>query len=205
MRIDNKNGYAYLTSSSNGGIIILNTTTGDSRFVLGKSSSVKSDPNYKFSPLGKELVKGDGSILKVNSDGIALTPDLYYLYYKPLTDDKLYRIKTELLRNFSIADVDLDKYVEKLGAFITTDGMIFDKHGTLYLGDLEKNSIVKITPDLKMQTLVQDDQRLRWPDSYSISSDGYLYITCSQIQFMPWFHQNQNKTTYPYQIFRLKI
>jgi len=205
IRIDNKNGFAYLTSSSNGGIVVLNTKNGASRFVLGQSPTVKSDANYKFSPLGKALLKGDGTALKVNADGIALTPDLAYLYYKPLTDNKLYRVKTELLRDFTTTDENVDKSVEKLGDFVTTDGMIFDKNGNLYVGDLEKNSIVKITPDLKMQTLVQDDERLKWPDSYSISSDGYLYISCSQIQYMPWFHQNQNKTSYPYQIFRLKI
>lgn len=205
IRIDNKNGFAYLTSSSNGGIVVLNTKTGDSRFILGNSPSVKSDPHYKFSALGKEVIKGDGTALKVNSDGIALTPDLAFLYYKPLTDNKLYRIKTGLLRDFTTTDENLNKSVEKLGNFVTTDGMIFDKNGNLYVGDLEKNSIVKITPDLKMQTLVQDDERLRWPDSYSISSEGYLYVSCSQIQYMPWFHQNQNKTTYPYRIYRLKI
>jgi streptogramin lyase len=29
---------------------------------------------------------------KFNSDGIALTPDGQWLYFKPLSDDKLYRI-----------------------------------------------------------------------------------------------------------------
>lgn len=205
IRIDNKSGFAYLTSSSEGGIIVLNIKTGDSRFLLGRSPSVKSDPGYKFSPLGRELLKGDGSPLKVNSDGIALNDDRTYLYFKPLTDNKLYRIKTELLRDFKITEEKLSQSVEKVGAFVTTDGMIFDKKGNLYFGDLEKNSIVRISPDLQMETLVRDDERLRWPDSYSISGDGYLYISCSQIQYMPWFHKDQNKTAYPYHIYRLKI
>lgn len=49
--------------------------------------------------------------------------------------------------------------------------MIFDQAGNLYLGDLQKSSIVKISPELKMSTLIQDD-RLIWPDSYSVSKDG---------------------------------
>lgn len=61
------------------------------------------------------------------------------------------------------------------------------------MGDLEKNSIVKITPDLKMQTIVKDDEKLIWPDSYSISDDGYLYISNSQIQLMPWFHNGKEQ------------
>lgn len=205
IRVDNENGFAYLTNSNTGGIVVLNINTGDSRLVLANSPSVKSDPNYHFSPLGTELKKGDGSLLKVNSDGIALTPDNQYLYYKPLTDNRLYRIKTDLLRDFKASEAVLNKSVEDLGKFITTDGMIFDKKGNLYLGDLEKNSIVKITPDLKMQTIVEDDEKLIWPDSYSISDDGYLYISNSQIQLMPWFHNGKEQFKKPFKVFRIKI
>ncbi|WP_312900008.1 L-dopachrome tautomerase-related protein [Chryseobacterium taichungense] len=205
IRVDNENGFAYLTNSNTGGIVVLNINTGASRLVLTNSPSVKSDPNYHFSPLGTELKKGDGSLLKVNSDGIALTPDNQYLYYKPLTDNRLYRIKTDLLRDFKTNEAVLNKSVEDLGKFITTDGMIFDKNGNLYLGDLEKNSIVKITPDLKMHTIVKDDEKLIWPDSYSISDDGYLYISNSQIQLMPWFHDGKEQFKKPFKVFRIKI
>lgn len=205
IRIDNKNGFAYLTSSSNGGIVVLNTTSGESRFVLHESSSVKSDPAYRFSFHGKELKKADGSIPKINSDGIALSPDKAWLYYKPLTDDKLYRIKTELLRDFTTPYKVILESVQDLGHFVTTDGMEFDDKGNLYFGDIEKSSIVKITPDLKMHTLVTDTEKLIWPDSYSISKDGYLYVSVSQIQLMPWFNNNVNKTKKHYSILRLKI
>ncbi|MBO9690504.1 L-dopachrome tautomerase-related protein [Chryseobacterium sp.] len=205
IRIDNQNGFAYLTNSNTGGIVVLNIKNGESRLVLANSPSVQSDPNYHFAPLGTELRKDDGSLLKVNSDGIALTPDNQYLYYKPLTDNRLYRIKTELLRNFGTTEEILNKSVEDVGKFITTDGMIFDKKGNLYLGDLEKNSIVKITPDLKMHTIVKDDEKLIWPDSYSISDDGYLYISNSQIQLMPWFHKGKEEFKRPFKVFRIKI
>ncbi|MGD1318511.1 L-dopachrome tautomerase-related protein [Chryseobacterium sp. 2R14A] len=205
IRVDNENGFAYLSNSNTGGIVVLNINTGESRLVLVNSPSVKSDPNYHFSPLGTELKKGDGSLLKVNSDGIALTPDNQYVYYKPLTDNRLYRIKTDLLRDFKTTEAVLNKSVEDLGKFITTDGMIFDKKGNLYLGDLEKNSIVKITLDLKMQTIVKDDEKLAWPDSYSISDDGYLYISNSQIQLMPWFHDGKERFKKPFKVFRIKI
>ncbi|WP_433780409.1 L-dopachrome tautomerase-related protein [Flavobacterium anhuiense] len=205
IRIDTVNGFAYITNSNTGGIIILNTKTGSSRFVLGDSPAVKSDPDYHFSPLGKELLKGDGTPLKVNSDGIALTPDNKWLYFKALTDDNLYRIKTEMLREFDISDEILNKNVENLGKFTTTDGMIFDKKGNLYFGDLEKNSIVKITPDLKMQTIVQNDNELIWPDSYSISEDGYLFVSVSQIQNSPWFHQGKELFKKPFKVVKIKI
>ena len=35
-------------------------------------------------------------------------------------------------------------------------------------------------------TLVQDD-RLRWPDTFSEGPDGTIYVTSSRIQDMSWF------------------
>lgn len=205
IRVDNHNGYAYMTDSSSGGIVILNIVSGESRYVLEQNPAVLSDKNYKFSPLGNELTTADGEPLKVNSDGIALSPNREWLYFKPLTDAKLYRIPTSVLRDFKMPKNTIAESVEDLGIFTTTDGMVFDSNGNLYFGDLEKSSIIKITPDLKIQELVRDEDQLIWPDSYSISKDGYLYITASQIQYMPWFHQGENKTELPYKILKLKL
>lgn len=205
IRVDNANGFAYLTSSSNGGIVILELASGESRFLLGQSASVHSDTSYHFSPLGTELKTADGQPLKVNSDGIALSPDNAWLYYKPLTDDRLYRIKTSLLRDKKSSEQQLEAAVEDLGRFVTSDGMIFDNLGNLYLGDLERSSIIKVGTDLKMTVLIKDELNLRWPDSYSINEDGYLYITASQIQFMPWFHNNEDQFKRPFKVFRLKL
>lgn len=205
IRVDNKNGFAYMSNSSTGGIVVLNLKSGVSRLVLAKSSSVKSDPSYTFSPLGTELKSADGKPLKINSDGIALTPDRNYIYYKPLSDNRLYRLKTDLLRDFKTPEKSLENAVENLGKFTTTDGMIFDKMGNLYLGDIEKSSIVKITPDLKMQTIIQDKEKLIWPDSYSISPDGYLYISTSQIQYSPMTNAGKDRFKKPFSIYRIKI
>lgn len=205
IRVDNQNGFAYLTDSSAGGLVVLNIASGESRYVLARAPAVLSDRSYTFSPLGEELTTSDGQPLKVNSDGIALSPNREWLYFKPLTDNKLYRIATSLLRDFETPKNTVEEGVQDLGTFTTTDGMIFDRKGNLYFGDLENNGIIKITPNLQMQQLVQDDDQLIWPDSYSISEDGYLYITASQIQLMPWFHQGENKTKLPYKVLRLKL
>lgn len=202
VRIDTGKNVAYLTESKAGGIIVVDLATGKMRRVLSTSPSVKSDPAFKFIIDGHELMK-DGKPAKFNSDGIALTPDGKWLYYKPLTDDKLYRISTDYLRDWKMDESTLVSKVEDLGHFTTTDGMIFDKNGTLYLGDLLNSSIIAIDKDLKMKTIVHD-ARLIWPDSYSIA-DGYLYISCSQIQKQPEYNEGINKRTSPYTVYRLKL
>ena len=123
---------------------------------------------------------------------------------KPLTDDKLYKIKTADLRNAKLTDADLVKAVVDLGHVSITDGMEFDKKGNLYFGDMEHDTILKITPDLK-KTVLLEDPRLIWPDSYAVSRDGYLYISTSQVQTAPPFNNGADTRTLPYGLFRLKI
>ena len=202
VRVDVSKNFAYLSESKGGGIIVVNLASGEMRRVLSTHYSVKSDPNYKFIIDGRELMK-DGKPVKMNSDGIALSPDGNWIYYKPLTDDKLYRIKTEFLRSFSMSDTELGSKVEDLGHFSTTDGMIFDAAGNLYLGDLQNYRILKIDQNHKMTTLIKDE-RLIWPDSYSIA-DGYLYISCSQIQKQPEYNNGVNKRNSPYTVYRMKL
>jgi sugar lactone lactonase YvrE len=203
VRIDNTRQYAYLTNSSEGGIIIVNLATGKAKQVLQDHYSTKSDPAFTFIIDGHELMK-NGQPVKINSAGIALTPNGDWLYYKPLTDDKLYRIRTEHLRNDTMSSTTLSENVEDLGHFYPTDGMIFDAKGNLYLGDMRTNSVKRVSPDLKVLNLITDD-RLLWPDSYSISDDGYLYISCSQIHKQPEYNNGVNKRTTPYSIYKLKV
>lgn len=202
VRVDVSRNFAYITDSKTGGIVVVNLATGQSREVLKKHPSTLSDPSFKFVIDGRELTK-EGKPVKINSDGIALTPDGAWLYYKPLTDDKLYRIATEHLRNWSLADTALGQKVEDLGRFNTTDGMIFDKAGNLYMGDLQNYSIVRLDKNHQKTVLVKDE-RLIWPDSYAIA-DGYLYISCSQINKQPDYNNGINKRTSPYTIYRLKL
>ena len=123
--------------------------------------SYSSMPDFKFIIDGRELMK-DGKPVKFNSDGIALTPDGDWLYYKPLTDDKFYRIKTEFLRDVNMSDTMINSKVEDLGHFASTDGMIFDKAGNLYLVDLQNYRIIKIAKDLKTVDLAGQLFHCRW-------------------------------------------
>ncbi|KQM77976.1 hypothetical protein ASE74_16065 [Pedobacter sp. Leaf216] len=203
IRVDNAAGYAYITSSSNGAIIILNIKTGNSRSVLTGSSYTMSDKGYAFKINGQEWVNEKGPV-KINADGIALSPDMRWLYFKPLTDRKLYRIKTALLRDFQTPLAKVNESVEELGTFVTTDGMEFDDKGNLYLGDLESSRLMRIDTDMKMSEVVQDSTKLIWPDSYSFR-DGYLYISCSQIQYGPFFNAGKDMPRLPYRVIRIKV
>jgi sugar lactone lactonase YvrE len=204
VRVDTEKQIAYLTNSQEGGIIVVDLKKERARQVLQNHYSVKSDPKYILRVEDKELKDADGKPVQMHSDGIALSPDRKWLYYKPLSDDKLYRIETAFLLDESLKASDLAAKVEDLGKFCTTDGMIFDQEGNLYLGDLERQAIVKLSPGKNLEMVVQDP-RLIWPDSYAISQDGYLYITTSEIQYMPRFNQGVEGHPKPFAVYRIKL
>lgn len=204
VRVDTALNFAYITNSSEGGIVVVDLTTGKMRQVLQGDPSVIASPFYKLTFFGKQLKYDNGQPVTFNSDGIALTPDGTFLYYKPLSDDRLYRIATKYLRNFSLTAAELSKHVQFMGHYTTTDGMIFDKKGNLYFGDLEHFRIMRILPNGNMEQVVQDP-RLIWPDSYSISPDGYLYVSCSQIQLQPEYNLTDSQPPTPYTIYKINI
>jgi sugar lactone lactonase YvrE len=203
IRVDTKLQKAYLTNSGTGGIVILDLKTGKSRQVLQGHKSVHPDPKTKFIIDGKELKK-QGQPVAFQSDGIALSPNRDWLYYKTITDKKLYRVKTSSLLDEKLTPQQLAGEVKYLGEVATTDGMIFDKKGNLYLGDLVNYRMIQISPDLKAHTWFKS-KSLIWPDTYSVSKDGYMYITTSQIQKQPDFNNGVNKRTEPYRVFKVKL
>jgi len=205
VRVDTVSNIAYLTESKEGGIVVLDTESGNARMVLRKAPSVLSDPNHQLVIGGAELQR-NGKPMKVNSDGIALSPDRQWLYFKPLSDLKLYRIRTADLRDALATGADVSGKVQDLGAnFTTSDGMIFDQRGNLYLSDMEHDAIVQVTPALKLQVIAHDSKRLIWPDTFAWSTDGWLYVSCSQIQNMAWSHNGRSTRNSPYEIFKMKV
>jgi len=209
IRVDTEREVAYVTESKKGGIIVVDLKSGKSRLVLTGDKSVKADPAYKFVIDGHELRDNLGPV-RFQSDGLALTPDGNYLYYKPLSDNKLYRIKTEYLRNAALPAAQLSARVEDLGRVASTDGMIIDRRGNLYLGDDQAYTLYRLagtglaTFKPNKQVLIMDKNRLMWPDSYALYN-GYLYVTTSHIQHMAKNNGGKATRKLPYEVLRVKI
>ncbi len=189
VRIDNDKGYAYMTDSGMGAILVLNLETGECRRLLAGHPSVMAE-NFRLVVEEKVLP------MKVHSDGIALTPDGEYLYYQALTGRSLYRINTGHLRNFSIPKDTISKMVEYTAKTGACDGIEFDRNGILYLTSIEMNAIRTYNPETNHVETVVRDSLIKWPDSFSITRQGDIYFTTSQI------HLGKNVTD-PYRIFML--
>ena len=205
VRIDTGKQVAYLTESTQGGIIVMDLTTQKGRRLLTRHPSVKAEKDVRLKAGGThDMLDPLGKPMMVNSDGIALSRDGQYLYYQAITGRHLYRIKTEALRNPALTEAQLGQQVENLGEVPATDGLEIDAQNNIYLTAFEQNALVRRAPDGKLTTLVKDE-RLLWPDTYFWGPDNALYVTASAIHYAPTWNKGVGRPGAVYRAFKLRV
>jgi sugar lactone lactonase YvrE len=141
--------------------------------------------------------------LRIGVDSIALDKRGEWLYYGPVSGDRLHRIATRDLNDTALDDDALGARVENFGPKPLSDGLSMDVEDNVYLTDPEHGAILALGPDRSLRTLVKDP-RLRWPDGLSFGPDGWLYVTCSALQHVLFVRTAHMRAHAPYQIFRFK-
>jgi sugar lactone lactonase YvrE len=215
-----KEGIAYITDSSqNGpnGIIVVDLASGESWRRLNDHPSTKSADLQSFLP----IVEGHAFVVNqqqqdeknrsiklaanMGSDGIAISATGELLYYCPLASRKLYSVSTKELTDKTSDAQYVSQTVrdegDKGGA---SDGLESDAEGRIYVTNYEHNSILRRNQDGEWETIVHDP-RLLWPDTLSLASNGYLYVTANQLHRQARFHNGQDMRRKPYMLFRIKV
>jgi sugar lactone lactonase YvrE len=206
VRVDVPHNTAYLTAAGNrGGIVVLDLATGRSRLVLAGDKSAVADPKQHLMIGGQEALRPDGSPVVIQTDGVALSPDARWLYYRPLTDHNYWRVPTEALRNVSLSSAALSRQVQYLGSAALSGGLIMDKAGTLFAGDVEHATVVALTlhgDRLASRVFVRAPGQLAWADGFAISGDD-LYIADSRLNEVAF--KNHLPRSGPFTIFKVKL
>jgi sugar lactone lactonase YvrE len=207
VRVDNAHGYAYLTNAGNkGSLVVLDLKSGEARQVLVGDRSTFADPSQHLMIGSEVALRPNGSIVATQADGIALSSDAQWLYYRPLTDLNYWRVPTAALRDAKLTGAQLSGKVEYLGTSVLSGGLIMDANGTLYGGDLEHHTVVALTltPDQKLRSkiFVSDPSNLSWADGFAISG-GYLYIADSHLWEVAF--KNNLPRSGPFTIFKVKL
>jgi sugar lactone lactonase YvrE len=207
VRVDTLHDYAYLTNAgSKGSLVVLDLKSGEARQVLVGDRSTFADPSQHLMIGNEVALRPDGSVTAVQADGIALSPDAQWLYFRPLTDHNYWRVPTSALRDARLSEAELAGKVEYLGSSVLSGGLIMDGKGTLYAGDLEHRTVValRLTPDKKLRSkiFVSDPSKLSWADGFAISG-GYLYIADSHLWEVGF--KNDLPRSGPFTIFKVKL
>jgi sugar lactone lactonase YvrE len=201
-------GYAYITDSGRGAILVVDLASGKVTRRLEQHPSTQPEdvlPIIEGRALYQQPTPGAArKPLAVAADGIALSPDGGTLYYCPLSSRRLYSVPTAKLRDATLSEADLAREVKDLGPKPVVDGMAMDDKGRLYMGALEHNAIMRRLPDGSIETLVQDG-RLLWPDSLAVGPDGWLYVMANQLDRQPQFHAGRDERQRPFTIFRTQM
>jgi sugar lactone lactonase YvrE len=207
VRVDNVHGYAYLTNAGNkGSLVVLDLKSGEARQVLVGDRSTFADPSQHLMIGSEVALWPNGSIVATQADGIALSSDAQWLYYRPLTDHNYWRVPTAALRDAKLTEAQLSGKVEYLGTSVLSGGLIMDANGTLYGGDLEHHTVVALTltsdQKLRSKIFVSNPSNLSWADGFAISG-GYLYIADSHLWEVAF--KNNLPRSGPFTIFKVKL
>ena len=191
----------YLTDAGEPALIVLDKNTGKGRRLLENHESTVDELPIKAE--GKILTDNLGKEVRIHADQLELSPDGKFLYYQPVSGP-LWKVETQYLNDEHITEHELESKVSLFYHTPSTGGTAIDAEGNLYVSDLDKLQIIRISPDGK-ETLIIKDSRLLWADALWIDDEGYLWIPTGQLNRLAVFQQGKDKVKFPVVIYKLKI
>lgn len=183
-------------------ILVYDVERGSCRRLLESHSSVLPDP-YVPVVQGRTMLVFGVFAIRPGVDSIALDKRGEWLYYGAVTARHLHRVRAADLSDASLDPRELARRVETFAGKTMSDGISMDLEGNVYLTDLEHSAIVRLGPDGRLTTLVEDE-RLRWPDGLSFGPEGWLYVTCSALHQVIGRTAAQIRARAPFQIYRFR-
>ena len=183
-------------------IVVFDIALRSSRRVLEGEESVTAEP---YIPVvdGREMVLFGVFAIRPGVDSIALDKRGRWLYFGAVTSQHMYRIPRRDLDDVTLSQKRLRAKVERFAPKTMSDGITTDLLENLYVSDPEHSAILKLGPDRKIHTLLQDP-RIRWPDGFSFGPDGWLYVACSALHHVLGKSAAHVRSQAPYQIYRFR-
>jgi sugar lactone lactonase YvrE len=206
VNIDTVHHAAYLTNAGpRGGLAVVDLNSGKTRLVLAGDRSTVVDSAARVMVGDQPALKPDGSPFVAEADGIAMSADAQYLYYRPLNDHNYWRIPTAALRDASLSETALAAKVQFLGTGVVSGGLVMDRRGTLYAGDIEHATVVAMRLHhgrFASRVFVRAPGQMSWADGFAISR-GELYISDSHLNEVAF--KNSLPRSGPFTIFKVKL
>tara|TARA_R110001592_G_scaffold341482_1_gene630631 strand:- start:24968 stop:26092 length:1125 start_codon:yes stop_codon:yes gene_type:complete len=198
--------FIYIADASilrkNPALIVYDVEQKTARRLLEDHDSVTPDNFVPVVDKEKMLIFGVFAI-RPGVDSIALDRQEQWLYFAPVTDTYLHRVRLSDLHNPQLSANQLAEKVERFAKKSMSDGITTDDAGNIYLSDLEHRAINRISAQGRFETLLKDP-KLRWPDGFSFGPDGWLYVTNSALNVVIGKPNSYIMQQGPYQILRFR-
>ncbi len=191
--------HAYVTDAGAPGLLVVDLRTGTVRRVLDRDPALTAQRPIV---VDGEVLKGpDNKPVMINADQLEVSPDGRHLYVQPLCGP-MSRIDTALLDDPQTSPRALSAGVSFWYDTPALGGTAIAPDGTLYLNDLENDSILSLSPDRMLLQLIRDP-RLHWADAPFLSPKGTLFVPVSQLDRAALFHHGHAQIQFPVSIFTL--
>ena len=203
VRVDPLRDLAFVTDTSNGGVIVIELATGSQRWGLRGGNWMA----YSKRPTTVQGVTVAEERRWSVPQGLALSPDGKWLYLQahPWVAPTLYRVPIAYLADTKLSTADVEARIERVATTVYSDGIETDAQGRIYFTDVEAEGISRMDPNEplgQVEVLVRDP-RLSWPDAIGFDADGMLYTTTAQFHFLPVANEGVDRTTRPLEVFRI--
>lgn len=207
LQVDSRGETVYVADASfwrrSPALVVVDLASRKSRRLLVGHLSIQTQDWLIRTPIKNMVFLGGLASLQVGVDGVTLTRDDTWLYYGAMTNDTLYRLPTDALRNPSLAPGALAARVEAVGPKPLNDGLSSDVEGNVLVTDVEHGAVVRMSADGALETLVRTP-RIRWADGLSYGPDGWLYVADSAIPDFMLRSRAHMRERAPYFIYRFR-
>lgn len=206
LQVDSKGEFAYIADvgflNKRPGLIVVDLKKQEAWRVLDRHPSVTPQDWIIRTPSKTMVFFGGLVALKPGVDGIAISKDDEQIVYGAMTHDTMYTVPTRALREFRGRQAD--RWVRPLGRKPLNDGLSMDLNGNVFITDVEHGSIMKMTPQGTLTTVIRDEQKIRWADALSFGPDDWLYVADSAIPDQMLRSKAHMASQAPYAIYRFK-
>lgn len=183
LAVDPEAPFIYISDPAAGAdaaLVVLDLTTGLAHRVLQGHPSVVPVAGLELTIDGHkvETRRLDGTVADPQGGVSALALDKKgeWLYFGPVRSQKLYRVRTEHLRDVNMLPEKLAGLVEEYSTKPVSDGMSMDNKGNIYVSDLAAKGIGMISAGKKEYRILAAEPRLLWPAGLCFGADGWLYF-----------------------------
>lgn len=210
--VDEKRNLAFIADMSRGGlidasepaIVVVDLSTGQTRRVLQGNKIFQPGDNPIIAEGKPMAMKDDKNVvheLKLGLNPITIDPEFNWLYFGPMTPEKIHRISPAIIGDFTKTDAEIEAAFEVYSDKPSSDGMVAGKNGTLYISNVDQNAINII--DKTGSRIWTNDKRLVWVDGLCLAPDGSVYAGVNQLARDAMFNGGKSMEKKPYMILRI--